>query len=110
MVFNEKYRVGDGGWQTLEIRDSQYIALWRSIRKEMDLLHRKLAFDLGNDGWWALCWVFLQYSLALSKDDWVEEVLISRDGEAEWSHHFAKAFKDLEMAWVGTVSLKDPSL
>ena len=108
-MISTKFREGDGGWNTNDIRGGYDTRLWKDIRKEWLTFSQNSTSSLGNcrrlrfwkDPWCggtALCNAFpTLFNLVAHKDTRVVEVWdFSRD-DGGWSPVFQRPFNDWEM-------------
>lgn len=47
-VINRKYGEEDGAWRSHKVKDGHEVGLWKAIRKDWDILSRKVAYSIGN--------------------------------------------------------------
>ncbi|RVW28185.1 hypothetical protein CK203_117473 [Vitis vinifera] len=46
-VINRKYGEEDGAWRSHKVKDGHEVGLWKAIRKDWDILSRKVAYSIG---------------------------------------------------------------
>ena len=100
-----KYGEEQGGWCSKEARG----LLWKSLRKDWDVVRSRLFFVVGNgqrvkfwkDFWCGnepLCVSFPSlFALAVFKYAWVKDVWCSNEGGGSWTPLFSIPFNDWEL-------------
>ena len=103
-VIRGKYGEEQGGWCSKEARG----VLWKSLRKDWDVVRSRLFFVVGNgqrikfwkDFWCGnkpLCVSFPSFALVVFKDAWVKDVWYCNEGGGTWSLLFSRPFNDWEL-------------
>ena len=104
-VIRGKYGEEQGGWCSKEARG----VLWKSLRKDWDVVRSRLFFVVENgqrvkfwkDFWCGnepLCVSFpFLFALAVFKDAWVKDVWRCNEGGGSWTLLFSILFNDWEV-------------